>query len=292
MCVKTGSLLTLGQLFAPLDPSEFLSAYWPEVPYAAHHQRPCFGESIGLHELDTIDKVLDRWTDSVNVHYQDKNGTYLHKTTNKIQAREAYYSGGWLSFNSFHKIARELAFGMQAIAVELNVPRNLVSCVAIAAPKGTGAPLHFDAKEVIAVQIRGRKIWHLSCNTEVKYPSVDYSLAPGNEISPELRSYSPKNLGVSASTDVMSVEMSEGSVLFVPRGYWHSTQALEDTFSLSFVIPSPTHLDMLLARLRRELIPDPIWRSPLASHKDNFAWRMKAREYLSRMSEDFFQVSK
>ena len=57
-----------------------------------------------------------------------------------------------------------------------------------------------------------------------------------------------------------TVVLSPGSVLFVPRGYWHATESDEETLALNFTFGQPSWADVVLAALRTKLLADPQWR--------------------------------
>jgi len=57
--------------------------------------------------------------------------------------------------------------------------------------------------------------------------------------------------------------MDPGSVLFIPRGTWHSSRAESDSLSVSVGLRPPAALDYLVYQLRYLLLQDPEWRRPL-----------------------------
>ena len=61
--------------------------------------------------------------------------------------------------------------------------------------------------------------------------------------------------------DAESFVLRRGSVLFVPRGYWHATQSDEDTLALNFTFGQPTWADVLLTALRTRVLKDASWRA-------------------------------
>ena len=56
--------------------------------------------------------------------------------------------------------------------------------------------------------------------------------------------------------------MLPGSVLFMPRGTWHYTEAEDDSMAMSIALSPPTQLDVFLYHLKSTLLQDPAWRSP------------------------------
>jgi hypothetical protein len=51
-----------------------------------------------------------------------------------------------------------------------------------------------------------------------------------------------------------------GSVVFIPRGYWHETDTFGESLALTFMIDVPTWRGRILHELRRRLEPLAAWR--------------------------------
>jgi 50S ribosomal protein L16 3-hydroxylase len=279
--------LNLTALAAPLSPEAFLASHWPDRPYCSPAASATRLDSLGLAHLNTVDNILDGWSGTVRVHQRDAEGRYKPRKATATEARQAYTAGASLSFDRLDVADASLRSGLDVVAAGLGVPKTLISCVAFAAPPHGGVPRHFDAKEVMVIQLAGRKRWTLAANTEVAYPLEDYSPHLGGGLSPESRSYMPWPIAPEPPRHSWDVVMEPGGVLFVPRGYWHQTCALEPSLSLSLVIATPSHLDMFLAVLRRRLIADPIWRSTVASHRDSNVWRQAAREQMQLLADAY-----
>jgi 50S ribosomal protein L16 3-hydroxylase len=60
--------------------------------------------------------------------------------------------------------------------------------------------------------------------------------------------------------DSVEVELTPSSLLFVPRGYWHSTRAAGESVSLNFTYSQPTWLDVVQDVVRRRLMTYEQWR--------------------------------
>ena len=70
--------------------------------------------------------------------------------------------------------------------------------------------------------------------------------------------------------DSRSIVLEPGSLLFVPRGVWHSTHASSDALSLNFTYSAPTWIDLLMAALRSRLAQASEWREtaiPASAHE-------------------------
>ena len=55
--------------------------------------------------------------------------------------------------------------------------------------------------------------------------------------------------------------LNPGSLLFVPQGYWHGTEATGEALSLNFTYSQPCYADLFLAALRSRLLLSPEWRA-------------------------------
>jgi hypothetical protein len=111
----------------------------------------------------------------------------------------------------------------KGIQDDLRLPAGKVRCNVICAPPRKGTRKHYDAVEGLTVQLVGSKRWRVERNL--------------NEIS-------PTRTGVDKSSPNMSdaaltFDLSPGSVIFLPRGWWHDTQALELSLSLQFELHYP-----------------------------------------------------
>jgi 50S ribosomal protein L16 3-hydroxylase len=132
-------------------------------------------------------------------------------------------------------------------------------CPIYASPNGSGEALHFDQNANFVIQLKGEKVWRVAPNRHVTRPTDRYTTAHPIPSS-ELLLYSPAELPTTLPLDTETIHMKPGSVLFVPRGYWHQTQALGESLSLNFTFDQPTWADLLPSDLRQRLLGDASWR--------------------------------
>jgi 50S ribosomal protein L16 3-hydroxylase len=57
------------------------------------------------------------------------------------------------------------------------------------------------------------------------------------------------------------VVLKPGSILYVPRGYWHKTEAEGEALALNFTFSQPTWIDLFTLALRSRLSLSPEWRA-------------------------------
>ena len=89
-----------------------------------------------------------------------------------------------------------------------------------------GVHTHYDVNDNIVIQMAGRKRWRLAPNRHVANPTVVYRL--GERPTPAHRAEAPNGLPSDVPKDVVTHELSPGSVMFVPRGYWHDCETTDD----------------------------------------------------------------
>lgn len=104
-------------------------------------------------------------------------------------------------------------------------------------------------------------------------------MAAFDELYPQAAKGFPGPEGAQFTT----VEMRPGSVLFMPRGTWHRTEADEDSFSVSIILRPPAAVEALLDQLRWLLLQDPRWRRPLYGARGDEGKKKAARQRLKEL---------
>jgi ribosomal protein L16 Arg81 hydroxylase len=107
---------------------------------------------------------------------------------------------------------------------------------------------HYDAEEVFVLQTHGGKEWWLRKNTVNPWPLIDAIPADqryDRELMPALH-----------------CRLEAGDWLYIPGGYWHKTQAVAESISLSVGVRAWTALDVY-DLLRSALADSMLWRQRL-----------------------------
>ncbi|KAF1045900.1 JmjC domain-containing protein [Xylophilus sp.] len=152
---------------------------------------------------------------------------------------------------------------LQALEAELGIGEGTARLTAFASPGDEGVSLHYDAEEVISVQLAGRKTFHVAPMEEIAAP-YGAQFGPGMAAVEDLYEQLGDRLPDPARARFETVEMAPGSVLWLPRGTWHRTEARgTDSFSLTIALRPQTALDALLAQLEPLLRAEVRWRRPL-----------------------------
>lgn len=165
---------------------------------------------------------------------------------------------------------------------ELGVASGSARLTAFASPGDDGVSCHYDAEEVISIQLSGSKTFHVAPMAEIESPygaQFGPDMVAVENLYEQARGGFPDPEGSSFEAH----EMRPGSVLFLPRGTWHRTQAREASLSLSIVIRPPVLADALLGWLKPWLLGDARWRLPL--YGDNADHRAALEPLLGELAQ-------
>lgn len=185
------------------------------------------------------------------------------------------YDGGAASPEVFHAMGLTQSFPraenaipgcaawLAALADELGVPDGSLHAHVFVSPREEGLGWHFDAHDVLVVQVRGTKRWWLAPNRHLTLP-VDAPHSPGMRPALAHLAAAPGGLpeGAPPEGEVTAVDLAPGSVLYVPRGTWHRTGSRDDlSVSVSVASHAPLVVDVVLAQLRAVLLHDAAFRA-------------------------------
>lgn len=274
-------------LFAPYSKATLLSEYWPDRTLSVHGDLDRLPDYLRSEALRRFDHLAARYHGSVSFgNAAAAKGTAIAKDMPAALLRQmglslylpdlAAYVPGTDSF-------------LRELELELGAQAGTARIGAFAAAAHNGVTSHFDAEEVISVQLEGEKRFYIAPMSEIPYP---YGMQFGpdyegfDDLYPQMAAGIPKV----NDADFQCIEMRPGSVLFMPRGTWHRTEATATSYSVSIIVRQPAPFETVLEQLRLTLLRDPAWRRPLyaAGHDDEMRTRLAALlEDLPRASQTF-----
>ena len=277
----------LAPLLGLKNTDAFLQGPWPKSPYVIHELTESLKPLLQIPFLNSVDSLLKYWPELLSVHLPDVKDESSAIETNSENARKLFSNGMALLFNKVHLHSEVLNTWLLALKKDLGLPASTNSrCMVYATPNGKGTAWHFDQNINFVVQLAGVKKWWLEPNTTVENPTERHTL--GQPIDFELQSYLESPVPTKMTgLDRQEIILKPGSVLFVPRGYWHSTEAAGEALALNFTFNQPTWADLLTMALRSRLILSPDWREladGVQSEKSDV--RKKAQEIFQILLED------
>jgi 50S ribosomal protein L16 3-hydroxylase len=245
----------LAALISPVSTKQFMTGYWPDKALAVHGSASRFRALTEIPELRDPYALLAVWPFKVR-----RSGQREGSLVSPGEARECYDRGCTLNFDMAEQALPALQVWLAKLRWELCLPANAAGrCIVYASPKGSGTPMHFDQNANLVVQLRGEKRWQIAPNRNVVNPMEQF-VAGSSQMSESTRSYCQGEMPTCMSPDAQIWNLRSGSVLFVPRAWWHDTVSLEDSLQLNFTFDQPAWIDVVIPALYRRLLIHERWR--------------------------------
>lgn len=249
----------LAEIVHPFTTADFFTAYEKNEPFVVHHPAQALTALRSLDFLASLENLLKVWPYSIQAHLPDRRDESSSIDTNPKDAKKLFENGMGLLFNEAHRLSPHLQSWLEEIRKDLGISAQTYSrCLIYATPDGKGTAPHFDQNINFVLQIQGTKIWRLAANEQLVNPLTRHTM--GTEPDHEMAAYLETKLPVKMSEDAYTIELKPGSLLFVPRGYWHSTEAQGEALALNFTFTAPTWIDVFTTALRSRLALSPEWR--------------------------------
>ena len=250
----------LTALLSPKAADEFLNQYWPKRVFVAQADCACWPAVLRCEELASVQNLAKRYRGSLRFTHGRKSDQMIQ--IDRVDPAILFEMGLTLNFEDIGPCVPGAPEFLRGLESELGLNEGSMVLSAFASPYQDGLGCHFDAQDVISIQLHGTKRFHYAPVREVAMP-YGTQYIPGGKPYDEL--YAQAQNGFPDNKDVKfeTAEMKPGTVLFLPRGTWHYTEASEPSLSLSITISPPTLLDCAMEQLRWLLLQDSAWREPL-----------------------------
>jgi 50S ribosomal protein L16 3-hydroxylase len=225
-------------LFPDLDVTDFITNHL--LPRMPHHRHGSPGE-IELSEEVTEDnlRALISTHKPISGVFEDRKGFIRYSHNLNERAATAFEMGATILFQNGEPFVRHLA---RDLLRDLGFPHSLLACSAFLTHSGGGSPWHCDTSDNFVIQVLGEKCWSLAPNHQGHHAVKNiWPMAHGSLAS------------IPAIDDSQDITLRPGSVLFLPRNYWHKTKALAGPcFAITVGVNRPTYLALMLSILREQ----------------------------------------
>ena len=249
----------LSALLGSATLSTFLVDFWPHRPFVTHGLNASVSSLTELPFLKSLNALLNDWPHTIQAHLPDISDEASSIDTRPTDAKKLFENRMGLLFNQVQKISPELQEWLTVIQSDLGLPAMTHGrCMVYATPDGKGTAPHFDQNINFVLQLTGTKKWWLAPNENVEHPSQRHTL--GLPLDSELASYAEIPMPTQMPKQKKAFILKPGSMLFVPQGYWHSTEATGEALSLNFTYSQPSLVDLFTTALRSRLLLSPEWR--------------------------------
>ncbi len=249
----------LAPLVSPLTCEEFMIDAWPKEPLVVHGLDESIRALTELDSLQSLDSLLNVWPNLIQAHLPDVSDESSSVDVSPKDARKLFSNKMALLFNNAHTISPVLVEWLLKLREDLGLPNSThARCMIYATPDGRGTAPHFDQNINFVLQLKGVKKWWIAPNFSVENPTQRFTM--GQALDPELASYSAETMPSKMPHEHREIILHSGSMLFVPRGYWHSTEAHGEALALNFTFSQPTWIDLFTLALRSRLSLSADWR--------------------------------
>lgn len=253
----------LAALLGRFPTRRFLSEHWPDTLLVQHGDPRRLEGLIDAPEFESIDAL----TALEAREWLAQSSRFPNGFGNvgvSGEAAAALFHVGFTIYGvepALHS-RRALAW-VTALERDLGLTPGLIRTSIFLSKPGPGARMHFDAQESFVVQLKGRKRWTLAHNRDVRYATENY--IAGDPVPPSLDAQleTPgRPLDTTMPPGAVTVELAPGSIMYVPRGAWHATETLEESWHLDLMLPMPTWGDHVQALLGQHFLSKAAWRAP------------------------------
>jgi ribosomal protein L16 Arg81 hydroxylase len=272
----------LAWLIHPLAQKSFQADYWERSHLVIERDDPAYYEN--LLSLDALDQVLatsNLRTANLRVVRSGQETPVSKIITNEPGSSHAaidrlyamYRDGATIVFNSLHEHWEPLTRLCRSLADDFSCPTQVNVYLTPAGNQGFNA--HYDTHDVFVAQIHGSKRWRVYA-PPVELPLREQPHRPSPDGPGEL---------------LAEVEMTPGTLLYLPRGYKHEASANEEASAhLTIGIMPITWSSILIHTLRNIALTDVRFRRALppgfASDPDIAEQaRQRGKELLAELHE-------
>ncbi len=261
----------------PLDLAEFRAQYWLQRPFV---------QERGAAALEAYSRIGPCGSDDEDWFYSlggrprvpiVANGRLVSTASMAMAEAVKFYRAGY----AFYVTDPEpLIPSVRDFSRGLDLPISHVECNLYLSTQGCRTPVHFDATDTIVVQLRGTKIWHIGENSGVPLPLDHWG--PGRKVPSSMQNYAPGEWpGSSADIETRRVVASPGTVMYLPRGYWHATETEDESISAHLHYRTVSWADLAHRAIHRELCRRPEWRRAAFGLGGDLAERRRAEGELA-----------
>lgn len=248
----------LAALLAPESPWRFFEEAWPDEPFLVRGPISRLKGLADVKELASAEALSRVECRAVLAQSQKLVEGFGNVAVAPQLAPAMVEAGFTLYFNEPRFPSRTLWRWVHALEDDLSLPRGAIRPSAFFSSRGRGARMHFDNTESLVVQVRGKKEWRIARNDAVPYAPINY--LEGEPLPTELRALAKRPM--KAPKKSRRVVLEPGSVLFLPRGWWHATQTLEDSLHVDLLTAVPTWADTLREEVEAVFARAVHWRTP------------------------------
>jgi 50S ribosomal protein L16 3-hydroxylase len=172
------------------------------------------------------------------------------------------------------------------------MPGNDFSAEIFTSKGSSGAQMHSDYHLNFSLQLSGTKEWYFSENNCITNQTSICLAGDKKQVDPNQLKYAHRPFPETMPGVVKKVTLEPGSLIYIPRGWWHTTQSTGDCVSINFITRGPHWARIFTKVLENELLKNELWReypynaTSLNEHDRNVALA-EFSSLISKFRDDF-----
>jgi ribosomal protein L16 Arg81 hydroxylase len=238
----------------------FFSDYWPSRVFVAEGDKDRLPAALLDPELNQFDSLSRRYKGVVSFFGDDRSGHMV--PVEGIEAAAPYRCGLSVYLTDVGPCFPDVQQMVRQLEFELGVNEGCARAGVFASPTNGGISCHYDSVDVFSIQLRGSKKFDVAPVSEMPHP-WGFQYMAGSKPIDDLYPQATGGFPDWENAEFRTVEMTPGTVLYMPRGTWHRTEAEGDSIAVSIGMEPPSAAESVLEQLRLLLLQDPEWRQPL-----------------------------
>jgi ribosomal protein L16 Arg81 hydroxylase len=238
----------------------FFSDYWPSRVFVAEGDKDRLPAALLDPELNQFDSLSRRYKGVVSFFGDDRSGHMV--PVEGIEAAAPYRCGLSVYLTDVGPCFPDVQQMVRQLEFELGVNEGCARAGVFASPTNGGISCHYDSVDVFSIQLRGSKKFDVAPVSEMPHP-WGFQYIAGSKPIDDLYPQATGGFPDWENAEFRTVEMTPGTVLYMPRGTWHRTEAEGDSIAVSIGMEPPSAAESVLEQLRLLLLQDPEWRQPL-----------------------------
>ncbi|MGO9993434.1 MAG: JmjC domain-containing protein [Steroidobacteraceae bacterium] len=273
---------TLGAVTSTQD-ATLLRDAWPSTLFVSHGSLGRLPELFSGGRLD-LAQLLPRYSGLVRV-----SRSILVRMMPAAQINDAVCASATVYLENVASYVEGLAALQAQLEAELGLPAGEVATGLFASPAGGGLPLHFDSSDVILIQLQGLKrltVSELPAMHAPYGPPFHASQFPVADMYPQCVDGFP----TPDERGLRVIDMEPGTVVFMPRGTWHSSAVSTPSLAASISVRPPLLIENVITQLRNLLLQDPRWRTPLYGIQGNAEQSAQVARTIDELLPDLQRV--
>lgn len=251
------AILNLKELIYPILFKEFFDKYWStSTPIFIPGDLQRFKNYDALLKINRLENFISEYSGKVSLIHRNKTALDVQGGSHAFQSLKDGYTA---YFRNVEDYFPEIKKSLAGIAHDLDVPK-MTSEIFISRGM-SGVSMHSDYHMNLNLLLSGQKEWSYSKNENIENQTSICMPAKREQVDPTQLQFLIGDLPEVMPDSSENVIQRAGDLIFMPRGWWHSTRSSGECVSLNFIFKSPTWAHLFSQELEKELLNEPSWRA-------------------------------